>query len=276
VKSIHFWTIVLLLTLSTTACYEDVADCLDPDATNFNVRADQACPDDCCEFPTLSLDITRVWGDTTLLSELDTLVDRDGNEFALTSFRFYFTDIELEAESGLLPIPENFVELDILEGADTVLTEINANLILVDNTAGTETVGRLRTGTEPLTQVQGRFGMSNEFPAVYPPSAPSSSPLMTQSGLLNFNDGQGYLLASVEYLTFPDSTEVRVDIRGNVPMQLPFGTSVAPLRGTDLTVEIDADFLALFNGIDVTASETTVAADLVSRLPFFLRATGVR
>lgn len=266
---------VALLMLVASGCYEDRVDCLDPDATNFDVRADEACPDDCCEYPVLSLDVDRMWGEATLAS-LDFLTDGAGNNFEVTRFRFYLSELELETESGTIPA-ENFIETAVLEGADTVLQEFNANLVLVESTGSTlEQTGVVRTGNVPLTQVRGLFGTSDVFPAVYPPDAPSGSPLATQEGLLNFNDGNGYLLGSLEVLLLPDSTTRRIDLTGNLPLELSFGGSVEPFRGFDLTVEVAADYESLLGGLDLRTDDESLRSALRSRLPFFLRVTGLR
>ena len=270
-----FFGLLCCYILSFSACYEDRIGCLNPDATNFDERADEACPDNCCSFPTLSLDVDRFWGEETLAS-LDTLVDGVGNEFVLTRFRFYLTEVEVVTETGVITAV-NEIETSIIEGGDTVLTTLNANLGLIESTGGTtEEIGTIQVGTEALTQVQGLFGMREDFPAVYPPEAPSGAALATQQGLLNFNDGNGYLLGSLEVLMLADSSTRRIDLTGNLPIELSFGAAVAPVRGANLTVEIAADYQSLLGSLNLLADESSLANDLRSRLNFFLTFTGLR
>ena len=270
-----FCGLIFCYVLSFSACYEDRIGCLNPDATNFDERADQACPDNCCSFPNLALDVDRFWGEEAL-ANVDTLVDGAGNEFTLTRFRFYLTEIEVVTETGSITAV-NELETSVLENSDTVLTTINANLGLIESTGGTtESIGTIQVGIEALTQVQGLFGMRDDFPEVYPPEAPASSPLATQEGLLNFNDGNGYLLGSLEVLMLADSTSRRIDVTGNLPVQLPFGAPVAPVRGANLTVEIAADYQSLLGSVNLLADEITLVADLRNRLNFFLTVTGIR
>lgn len=268
-------TILLPALLLCAGCYEDRIDCLDPDATNYDVRADQACPDDCCEYPTLSLDVERNWGDTTLASQ-EFLLDGAGNTFEVTRFRFYLSDLSVVTVDGEVEV-ENVVQTSVIFGTDTLLTDVNANLVLIERTGSTtETAGELRVGTAALTQVRGLFGTSDDFPLVYPPEAPSGSPLATQAGLLNFNDGNGYLLGSLEVLLLPDSTSRRIDLTGNLPFDLAFGAEVEPLRGVDLTVEIAADYQVLLGGLDLRGDSTVLADGLRGQLPLFLEFTGLR
>lgn len=258
-----------------SACYEDNIACLDADATNFDILADEACPA-CCEYPSFSLDVGRVWGDTVLIAG-NTYQDGAGNDFRLIRFRVYLSELELAAANGALPTPENEVEVDVLTGTDTVATTVNANLILLSNTGTTTAlIGRLRTGTDSLTQLRGTVGLGEAFTAVYPPTAPASSPLSTQAGLLNFNDGQGYLAASAEYILAATNDTVRVDVRGLSPFVLNFPGPLAPLRGVNLTLELDADYQQVFGNVNLSADENTVAASLLSRLASWLRVVGVR
>lgn len=241
----------LFLLLLAAACYEDNIDCLDPDATNYDLRADEACPDDCCTYPTFSLDAQRFWGEE-VFSLTDTFTDGALNEFRIIRFRLYLSELELVAGETILPTPENTIEAGVISGADTITTELNANLILVSSSGTTtSSVGTLRTGNEALTQVQGLVGMSSVFVDVYPPSAPTGSPLATQINLLNFNDGNGYLTASAEFILTATDDTVRVDIYDTAPLLLDFPTAVDPVRGTNLTVELATDYQVVFGNVNL-------------------------
>lgn len=264
----------LLLPLLITACYEDNIACLDPSATNYDILADEACPD-CCSYPSFSIDVAPVWADSAF-SLNDTLPDGAGNDFRLIRFRVYLTDLVLVAGAEVLPTPENLITVGVIAGTDTVETELNANLALIQSGTTGSTIGTLRVGEEALTQVQGRLGMSSDFPAVYPPSAPASSPLSTQVNLLNFNDDTGYLTASAEYILTATNDTVRVDVRGDRLLDLDFGAPVAPVRGANLTVEIEANYQEVFGNTNLAAGDAAVAADILAGLEDWLLVVGVR
>ncbi|WP_020571520.1 MbnP family protein [Neolewinella persica] len=265
-----------LILLISSACYEDNIACLDADATNFDILADEACPD-CCVYPSFSLDVDRIWGDTTLFTD-STYQDGAGNDFRLIRFRVYLSGLGLLATGRELPIPENQVEVGIITSTDTVLTVINTNIALLSATSSStsSTIGRLRVGTDSLTQLRGTFGLVEEYMAVYPASAPAASPLSTQVGLLNFNDGEGYLSASAEYVLTATNDTARIDIRGLQPFTLDFTDPEAPQRGVNLTVELEADYQRIFGTIDLSAGETTVADGISAGLLDWLRVVGVR
>jgi hypothetical protein len=264
-----------LLSLLATACYEDVIDCLDPDAANYNILADEGCAD-CCTFPRLSLDVDRFWGEEPL-SLADTFTDAAGNQFQLLRFRTYLSELEVVAGNVILPTPENEVEAGIITGTDTTLTAFNANLVLLESTGGTnKTVGELRLGELPLTALRGDIGFAETFPAVFPPLAPAASPLSTQRGLLNFNDGRGYLTASAEYVLLATRDTIRIDVRGNEAFTLNFPGPLLPLRGFNLTLEVAADYQLVFGDINLAGNENDVAASIFAGLGEWLRITGAR
>ena len=266
-KLIPALSVFLLL---ASGCYENRLGCLDPDATNFDERADENCPDGCCVYPVLSLDVARAWGDTTLASQ-EFLTDGEGNAFTLTRFRFYLSDLELITEAGAITAVRE-EEIGVINGTDTTLTSINANVVLVESSGSTtETVGTVQIGRAALTQVRGLYGTAEDFPDVFPPSAPAGSPLGLQQGLLNFNDGNGYLLGSLEYRLLADTTDRRIDLRGNLPLELTFAEPLPPLRGFDLTVTLTADYRALLGTVNLAADSAAVVEAVRGRLPFFVR-----
>jgi hypothetical protein len=258
------------------SCYEDNIACLDVDAANYDILADQACPD-CCEFPTFSMDVDRIWADSAFRTT-DVYPDGAGNQIRVLDFRVYLTELELVAQGQTLPTPVNEIELSVLSGSDTVLTDFNANLLLLQTTtrSSNSAVGRLSVGTAALTQVQGRVGMAEDFPAIIPSTAPAASPLSTQPGLLNFNDGRGYLTASAEYLLLATNDTVRIDLYDSEPFALNFPFQLQPLRGVNLTLELSADYREVFGSTDLSADENMVANGIFAGLERWLVVTGAR
>lgn len=257
------------------ACYEDRIGCLDGDATNFDLLADQPCPD-CCEYPALSVDVDHFYGEERFSFD-STYVDAGGNPFSVLRFRYYLSDLRLGTLSSTLEEPENPVELGVIDGSDTLTVVLNADVALITASSGSaRTLGRLRVGTEALTQVRGLIGVSDDLNHVFPPSARPASPLSTQPGLLNFLDGQGYVQGRLEYVLLNTSDTLSVSWFGAQEVTLPFGGALAPLRGFDLTLEIAADYANVLGRVNLSADSATVATGLSARMPDLLTFTGVR
>ena len=260
----------VLLTL-LPACYEDVVDCTDPDAANYDLSADEGCGD-CCVYPTLSLEVRRSFGAAPL--QLDsTYTDGSGNAFTLTAFRYYLGDIALTAGDRSLDLPTDLQEVEFTSGTDTVAAELNVNAILVTTEGSTNyPVGTLPIGEPDLASLDLSFGLPDVFTAVLPASAPTDSPLRTQPRLLNFRDGRGYVQSRVEYVLAATGEARSVSTFGYLPVSLPIPAGVLPPpRGDNFTLTLEADYAAVLQSVDLTADSAAVAADIGGSLPALLR-----
>lgn len=89
---------LLLVVLSLSACYTRTEGCLDPDATNYDVTADDEC-DDCCTYPQLSVLMSQVFGDVGY-SRTDTVMNDLGEEFVIEDVQTYLSELYLIDESN--------------------------------------------------------------------------------------------------------------------------------------------------------------------------------
>lgn len=258
----RYYLLLLPLLFLATSCYEDRIACLDPDASNFDLRADEACTDDCCTYPNLTLQVTRKWGEETFVTN-GIYMDAAGNEFTIVRLRFYLGDMEIVVNDRLLPTPENLIEIGRFEGGDTVTTDLNANLVLLTTNNASATVGTYRGGGQAVTALEGTLGLPTEYSSFAPSTAPASSPLATQPGLLNLRDGQGYLQASLEFSIVGrgDTTRSNVYGRQNFTLELP--QPILPLRGSRLNLLLDLDYQTVFEGVDLLSNPSDFARRLI-------------
>ena len=262
-----FITLLLL-----TSCYEDRIACLDPDASNYDLQADEACPDDCCTYPNFTVELTRSFGERAFSLD-STYTDGAGNRFKIQRLRFYLGDVGLLANDRPLPVPENIIEVREAIAGDTLLAESNDSNLLVTTTGGNRVVGAYRSGGErSLTALSANLGLVPRIGAVVPRFAPAASPLSTQAGLLNFNDGRGYVQASLEYVLLGSNDTVRVDTYGSEPFVLPFPAAVEPQRGSALTVTVHVDYGLALGMANLAVNPAAFVDNLVAAL----RVTSVR
>ena len=257
--------LLALPTLLLTACYENREACFDPDAANFDVRTDEAC-NDCCAYPGFNVEFVRAWGEGPYVPD-SVYADAGGNQFRIERLRFYLGDIHLIAGEGLLPAPENTIEVLQAVTGDTTEVTINDNNALVATQAGNRTVGSFRAGTELLTGIAANVGVLPILGAVQPASAPASSPLSTQAGLLYDRvGGRGFVQASLEYRLGSDTTIRRTDVFGLEPINLPFPEPEQPMRGEGLTVQIRVDYEPMFEGVNLEVNPAGFATQIVDGL----------
>lgn len=259
------------LTLLLLGCYEDSTGCLNPDAANYDLLADLACPD-CCTFPELSVRVTPVWNDTALVAG-QTYVDEAGNEFQFVNLRYYLGDIRLEEAGSDLPDPLRPVDLRQRLSGDSAVT-LNGNYLLASLNGTTTTVGTIVDSGDGLTGLSLTYGLADRYRDVIPSSAPAGDALRTQAGLLNFNDGRGYVRAKFEYTRGPGTDTLTRVSYGSQPYTLGFGQPIAARNGFDVRVDLRARLDVLIGGMDLARDSATVA-DQLGRNADFLEVTGL-
>ncbi len=75
--------------LSINGCNTRIQGCLDANADNFNLNAEQSC-DDCCTYPSISLSLTQLWGDRNF-TITDTLYDMNGHSYRIRGLDYFLS-----------------------------------------------------------------------------------------------------------------------------------------------------------------------------------------
>jgi len=126
----------LLISLSLLpACYEPQSGCLDNEALNYDLDADNPCSD-CCEYPSLVLDVQhRFITDSTtagIIPGSSVHLDDFGNPFRIKQFRCFISNIHLQ-DAGAMPLEvEEKLGLVVIEGPRIRLDTVEDNFALVD------------------------------------------------------------------------------------------------------------------------------------------------
>ncbi|MEL6140822.1 MAG: MbnP family protein [Bacteroidota bacterium] len=195
-----FFAYCLLFSL-LTSCYEPVEGCLDVNAENYELEADDPCPNDgCCTYPELSLSISHLWNGDALRT--DTFYRDDfGNAFQLTRLRYYWSELGLaqmdnSSEISLLDSMEFGL---FTEMGDTVFQNLNSNLVLIDNLSNSSlSVGTFRS-IGNVTSLIGQLGLRGDYSSVVPGILSSSHPLANQEGRMHFGADTSYVQIKLEY-----------------------------------------------------------------------------
>jgi hypothetical protein len=262
--------------LAVSACYEPVAGCLDRAAINFDLDADEACPDNCCIYPQLTLEIRNRWGeDGPEVSSEERYRAAGGQAFFLDRLRYYWSEPQLVREDGSVVAPADSVEVDRRIGADTITTFVPDGILLIDATSGrvSQAVGSFRPEGEFLV-LRVRLGLAPAYADVLPASLPSGHPLAFQPGRLYFGADTGYAQIKLAFTpegqtdstvvtTFADAAPLYIDI------PVPGVAGLPP--GNNIRIIVEANYEILFEELDLNAPEAVLAAELVGRLPQIFR-----
>lgn len=79
-----------LILIFIPGCNTRIQGCLDVNAENFNLNAEQSC-DGCCLYPSLALSLTQKWGDRNF-ALTDTLLDILGHPYRISGLVYFLSD----------------------------------------------------------------------------------------------------------------------------------------------------------------------------------------
>lgn len=261
----------LLSLLLLPACYQEVDGCLDVDAENYELDADNPCPNDgCCEYPDIGVTVTHRWEGQTLAAD-SFYVDAFGNPFRINQLRYYWSELSF-TRSGRDPFsPVDSVEFGLAENnGDTLFQELNANLVLINSEeSDRQAFGTIR-GLASIAGISGRLGLRDDYQRVIPSTAPSDSPLAFQAGKLYFGQDTGYVQLKLEYdlIAAGDTITREVNVFEDQAFEIDFGVEVALERGQNIEILLDCAVATLLSGINVSAESDAVGAGLAQNIPF--------
>jgi hypothetical protein len=95
VYRISVFLLLFTCSLSWTACYDSPEGCRDINASNYDVKADIDCENDCCKYSDLILSINHLYGEI----EIDTnsiISHPQSGDIRIRSLVFFLTDISLK------------------------------------------------------------------------------------------------------------------------------------------------------------------------------------
>jgi hypothetical protein len=255
------------------ACYTPAEGCLDIEATNYDVAADDPC-EDCCTYPSLQFRFNHelVYPDTTLRLRYDSTYPVPGDpsqRFRLQRVQFYISGINFGSVGGNKGISQK-VQLRMPDGTgDTTLQSVTDDFLVVDrDILGGRNLGDFRTN-ETLTSLNFSVGLSEEIRSADPRVLPTSHPLGLQADSLNWDPATG--LIGFQLVLQPDTLSadlIEVALEQPIPIPLSLTPALQVERGFDLEVVMSIDYLSLLEEIDwqnVTAAG--LESSIVSQLP---------
>lgn len=249
-----------------SGCYEPTPGCLDTRATNFDLDADEACPD-CCTFPKLNVRFNNVWtypdGDVPL--RLDTFyTDANDQPFRLQRIRFYWSELALVLNNGEILSISDSLDLSIANGTDTSMITVRDDYLFADIDRASRSIA-LNTiaPSGVLTRLEATFGIREPVNNAVTTSVSNSHPLAPKTGQMNLGAATGYIFAKIEY--FQDTTAVDtipriINIYGSDflnELQLDLPTPMAFIEGFNPVLVIENNISRWFSGIDVRQTDTT-------------------
>lgn len=210
-RRIEFWIFGLLI-FCFASCYEPQEGCLDINARNFNIEADEAC-DDCCNLPDLTLAILhrRTFADSSASFRLDsnyTAPSHSDQVFRVSNLHFYLSDFQLVTTSGALISSIDSTEADwVSMGADTSSTFVKSNIAYINRKTNSERNMGSFSPKGVYEKIAFKFGLEGQNAGIVPSSISGTHPLRIQSDSLNWSANEGFSFCRIEVIRDTSNTD---------------------------------------------------------------------
>jgi hypothetical protein len=268
----RYWLFVLF-SLMLVGCYEPEEGCLDINATNYDVSADDPCPD-CCTYPSLSVLFQHfvtlaTMPDTSFAMRYGTRYPSpmDTNHlFYIDRGRFFVSDLKLVRANGEELGVLDSVLLPLL-GGDSIYVENNYSKHDRDIFQAAK-LGTFNSSGE-FTGVKFTLGLSPTIRQVWVDTLKTTA-LAVENDSLSYNEMVGIMPVHLILRrdTLPDTTPIDLVFTQERQISLPFGQTVFVDKGFKVKVTLRLDYMTLFQGIDFkNDSEADIWAKIDSQLP---------
>jgi hypothetical protein len=260
----HRWTwLLFVLPLLLPSCFEPERGCLDNEALNYALDADQPCSD-CCEYPSLVLDVQhRYIKDSVeqgVLPAATVHEDDFGQPFFFKSVRFFVNNVHLFNAEGTPFEVEEELPLVVIEGNRVRLDTVEDNFALVDvSNLSDYTLGTIRGGGQ-FDNLRFDFGLADPASKANIDEVPVGHPLDEPE--LYLSEEEGYVFFKMELYRDTsqlglDSVSVQIDRTASLPtFNFPINFFLNPGFNTEVILRINyADLLAGVNVRTDTAEE---------------------
>lgn len=240
---------LFFLSIFLMGCGSEESGCLDIQATNFDVTADEACKD-CCTYPDLTFRVNHVYDSLTFSLE-EIYEDAGQTPYYLTSVQFYVSDIELVRADGSSVGVTDVLELTLADGSTT---EVSDDFILINKSIGSyslRTVGNISTSGS-FTKIRFKIGVTPAANYADIDRMPSGHALAMQSDTMYRSMAEGYIFNKIKMVA-DTATKVEqiYEILGDnnlKTIELAYPLVVA--EGFDVAIVLALDYKKLFEGIN--------------------------
>ncbi len=244
--------IVLIIVAFFTSCYQPKEGCLDINAKNFDVAADESCCDEescCCEYPDLKLNVNfPLFRDTNLVFDMSTPYSLDNKHyFSVDSIAFFLSDIYLINEKG-----ERFSVSDsvlVLHANDTSF--IKDDIALIRRNQFEYSIGKFQY-IEQFVGMECKLGLLDEANFIHQDTLSTSHPLANKSEKMYQGLEKGFNFFRMVFHRDTLLTSPSLIVINDNMMDLSFSFK-NPLnfdRGDDVFVNISIYLLNLFETVD--------------------------
>ncbi|MBP7273182.1 MAG: hypothetical protein KA974_05040 [Saprospiraceae bacterium] len=251
----------ILSCIQLTSCYESREGCLDANATNYDVSADENC---CCQYPNLKLTLTHR-ADTVFIYPDSIYTNNIGKSFSIKNFKYYISDVQLQKTDGTVISNNDSLTVFSYENGNIIQKKIWNNFVYVDRGVATTIIGSF-SHTGQYSKVLFKVGVVAEANHILPDTLlPNNHALLRDKGMY-IDSLVGYNHIQLRYVLTTDTITTTVFGIGAVTsVELPWEHTLR--YGYDLDVPILANYLRWFDDVTFDESQEVLRAKLLTNTP---------
>ena len=278
-----FFILFSFYLLFLAGCYEPVEGCLDLDAVNYDVTADNAC-NDCCTYPALTLSMQHLvqWPHDSVSLRYGVLypvisTPQPADSFLIERARFFISNLLLLKDDGTQVHVEEQLELELANGEKKTIPDNFAKLdrdffqprkLGTIKTEGVVTALKFTLGLEEFLQ-------QNEIVS----GLPDGHPLDTTTDTISYRPGEGIapvlLIVRHDTSLFADSLLFRFTqpLTVTLPLDAPFVIK----KGFDVELTLRTNYMDWVAGADFqNDSPQTISDKIADNLPNVFSVTEIK
>lgn len=279
-KSVFLGSVIVFFCCCLTACFPPETGCLDVEATNFTLSADNDCGDDdsetnCpCVFPELTLSVDFVFDKQSYAHNNYYLIDSQLTQIRL--IRFYMSGFQLRfADGGWLTV-EDTISLVVLQNIETL--DLETDLFTDDfqliNQQSRITLGQV-AGSGILDSIRFVVGIEGQANTADPDSISNTQHPLAESSLHTGSQVDGYIFNQISLArkSFNNGQTKILNISQNVErgqfVEVKMPISVETPIGTNFSLGIlTINQAKWFDGIKfATDSDAVMVEKIVANTP---------
>ncbi len=255
---------LFLAILFMQACYEPSNGCLDPNASNYDVSADEAC-EDCCTATSLTLRLESMY-DTLSFGFNDTLINNFDQRFLVKNLQYFIDDVTLIGDDMQQFRVQDSVTLTF---ADQDSFAIVDDLLFVSPVLPSNSVGVFDDFIS-YDSLQFTFGMDQVYFDALRDELPHDYSLVSDADTMYIEDLQRYSQLRILIQTNADDS-LSLDTFDILDTELSFKIHSALdttfVRGENITITRSVDYKKWFGPIDFTLSREIIREQIINNCP---------
>lgn len=254
---------LLLITycLCINACQETTKGCLDVRATNFDVTVTQACEDNCCIYPYLTLQADYFYDTTKFSFNKKYKIDNVADSIEFLSFQFYLSDFQLvTSDNKTATVIDSIL---IARNSDTIKTL--SNYALVGKNNGFEyKIGKFDKPTK-YAKIKFQVGLDSIANQAIPSKMTAGTPLSNQSDSMYLKAQNKYIFNKIVYKLKSKPDTVSIFITTATP--LTFTKNLSFTEGFDAKIPLKIDYKKFIKDINFTDTKDNITLKIVNNTP---------